>query len=119
VWEAGAAYADVTDATELPVIDIRTAPDLDAAMYDAARLTAQEGAEHARRVNIDAEALAVADEATVAETLVRVASERDARAIVVGSHGHRALRERLFGTTTQSVIKDAPCPVVVVRDQEK
>ena len=73
VWEAGAAYADVTDATELPVIDTRTAPDLDAAMYDAARLTAQEGAEHARRVNIDAEALVVADEATVPETLLRVA----------------------------------------------
>jgi universal stress protein A len=52
---------------------------------------------------------------TVADTLVRVANERDAQAVVVGAHGHSALVERVLGTTSQSVVRHAPCPVIVDR----
>jgi nucleotide-binding universal stress UspA family protein len=34
--------------------------------------------------------------------------------IVMGSHGHTALYEAFVGSTTGRVLKDAPCPVVVV-----
>lgn len=42
------------------------------------------------------------------------ARDRHAEFIVVGSHGHGSLYEFLIGTTTQGILKDAPCPVVIV-----
>jgi nucleotide-binding universal stress UspA family protein len=60
----------------------------------------------------------VADEITPAATLLRLAGERDAAAIVVGRHGHRAVAEALIGSTTRELIRHAPCPVLVVRDAE-
>ena len=50
--------------------------------------------------------------ATVAETLVALVRKYDSPASCRG-HGHRALREVLLGSTTQELIKTAPCPVVV------
>jgi nucleotide-binding universal stress UspA family protein len=34
--------------------------------------------------------------------------------VVMGSHGHGALYDLVVGTTTTGLLKDAPCPVVVV-----
>lgn len=34
--------------------------------------------------------------------------------IVLGSHGHGALREFVVGSTARDVLKDAPCPVLIV-----
>jgi nucleotide-binding universal stress UspA family protein len=64
---------------------------------------------------LKAEGLAVADERTVPETLLRLVREQDAAAIVVGAHGHRALREVVLGSTSHEVMRHARCPVVVVR----
>jgi nucleotide-binding universal stress UspA family protein len=123
VWEAGAAYemVEVPSATDLvpAPIDIRTAVELDQAIQERAQRLAQHGADIAREAGFDAEALAVADELTVADTLVRVANERDAQALVVGAHGHSALVERVLGTTSQSVVRHAPCPVIVDRPPER
>lgn len=38
----------------------------------------------------------------------------DAELLVLGSHGHGMVHDRLVGSTTQRVIQHAPCPVVVV-----
>jgi nucleotide-binding universal stress UspA family protein len=69
----------------------------------------------------EAEGLAVADDmdTPVAETIVDVARERDAQALVVGAHGHGRLEEVLLGSTSREVIRLAPCPVVVVRESER
>jgi nucleotide-binding universal stress UspA family protein len=48
-------------------------------------------------------------------TLIRLAAEHDAAVIVVGRHGHRAVRDALVGSTTRELIRRAPCPVLVVR----
>jgi nucleotide-binding universal stress UspA family protein len=58
----------------------------------------------------------VADEVHVADAIVGVASKRSVAAIVVGSRGLRGLRARLEGSTSNAVLKHAPCPVVVVHD---
>ncbi|MEO6992746.1 MAG: universal stress protein [Lacunisphaera sp.] len=34
--------------------------------------------------------------------------------IVIGSHGHGAVYDLLVGSTTSGVLRDAPCPVLVV-----
>jgi len=121
VWEAGQAF----ELTELPVrllevppapIDARTAVEVDRAMYEAAERTAQHGAQLAGEFGYKAEGLAVADDVTVAATLIRVVREHDAAALVVGAHGHSALRELVLGSTTREVLQSAECPVVVVRD---
>jgi nucleotide-binding universal stress UspA family protein len=120
VWEAGTAFEVATlpaASVGLPPVpvDVRTAAEVDRAMYEGAQRQAQRGAELAREAGFEAEGLAVADEITVAETLVRVARERDAAAIVVGAHGHGGLTEVLLGSTSRGVVHRAACPAVVVR----
>jgi nucleotide-binding universal stress UspA family protein len=120
VWEAGRAY-DVLDipTLEAPVVplDIRTATEIDLAMADAAQRLAQHGASLARELGLAAEGLAVADDMSVADTLIRLAKENSAPALVVGSHGHGQLRDLVLGGTARSVVQHAPCPVVVVRGE--
>jgi nucleotide-binding universal stress UspA family protein len=48
------------------------------------------------------------------DEIVRRAVERQARLIVLGSHGASTLRHVLLGSVTESVLADAPCPLVVV-----
>jgi nucleotide-binding universal stress UspA family protein len=98
-------------------IDIRTAMEIDDEMNERARRLAERGAALAREAGFDAEGLAVAEDADVpvAETIVTVARERDAEAVVVGAHGHSRLGEVILGSTSRDVIRHADCPVVVAR----
>jgi nucleotide-binding universal stress UspA family protein len=120
VWESGTGFALVADPTLTPApIDLRAALEIDRALYEGAQRLAHQGANRACDAGLEAEGLAVADELTVAETLLRIAKERDVAAIVIGSHGHNALREVLLGSTTRDVIKRATWPVIVVRGEDK
>ncbi|MCW2645123.1 MAG: hypothetical protein QOF87_1601 [Pseudonocardiales bacterium] len=121
VWEAGEAF----EATMVPnlglvpaPLDFRRAMELDEAMYERAQRLARRGADLARELGLDAEGLAVADDITVGDTLIRLAKEHDSQAIVVGTHGHSALGEVLLGRTAHIVVQHAPCPVVVVRKHD-
>lgn len=98
-------------------IDIRAALDVDEELAQRSQMLAQLGTELAREVGFEAEALAVAEDADtpVAETIVTVAREQGAAAIVVGAHGHSRLSEVVLGSTSRDVIRRAPCPVVVAR----
>lgn len=120
VWEAGRAYElqdRPTGLLETPPasLDVRTALEFDKAMYESAQQLAQHGGALARQAGLDAEGLAVADDVTVADTLIRLAEERDSVAIVIGSHGHSELRELLLGSTSKAVVQRAPCPVLIAR----
>jgi len=119
VWEPGLAY----DATALPTaglemppvpVDVEEAKEVEHELHERARRTAQEGAELARSAGLQAEPLAVADEAHVADAIVALAGKQRAAAIVVGSRGLTGLRARLEGSTSNAVLKHAACPVVVV-----
>jgi nucleotide-binding universal stress UspA family protein len=50
-----------------------------------------------------------------AAEIVRVAEERGAGLIVVSSHGRTGLGRILFGSTAESVVRHARCPVLVVK----
>ncbi len=49
------------------------------------------------------------------EALVKAAQERQANLIVLGSHGRTGLARLLMGSTTERVIGQSPCPVLVVK----
>ncbi|MCU1498346.1 MAG: hypothetical protein JWM47_2299 [Acidimicrobiales bacterium] len=114
VWEPGLAYQMLLPGFVPAPIDVRVALAVDEAIYDQARRLAEQGASRARDLGLEAEGLAVADELTPAQTLVRLATERDAAAVSVGRHGHGAVRELLLGSTSHDVVRHAPCPVVLV-----
>jgi nucleotide-binding universal stress UspA family protein len=121
VWEPGLAYAMADlgpGSTELSptVMDVEGAQEMADALEAQAQRTAAEGAELGNSAGLDCEPLAVADERHVAGALVRVARNREVDAIVVGSRGLSGLRARLEGSTSSAVLKDAPCPVVVVHE---
>lgn len=115
VWEAGAGYELLSTPPGLipAPIDIRVALEIDEKLYESARRLAEHGAQLARAAGLDAEALAVADDVTPAATIVRLARERDAPAVVVGTRGHRGITHALLGSTAEEVMREAPCPVVI------
>jgi universal stress protein A len=50
--------------------------------------------------------------------IVRVAEERKVDLIVIASHGRTGLGRILFGSTAESIVRHAPCPVLVVKQTE-
>lgn len=47
--------------------------------------------------------------------VVRIAEERDVDLIVIATHGRGFITHALFGSTTERVVRRAPCPVLTVR----
>ena len=52
---------------------------------------------------------------TPATEVVHAATEWPADLIVIGSHGRRGVTRALLGSVAEAVMRQAPCPVVVVR----
>jgi nucleotide-binding universal stress UspA family protein len=50
--------------------------------------------------------------------VVRVAEEREVALIVMATHGRGFVSHALFGSTTERVLRRAPCPVLTVRGGE-
>jgi nucleotide-binding universal stress UspA family protein len=49
------------------------------------------------------------------EAIVDAASAEGADLIVLGTHGRRGVERSIFGSVSDHVVRNAPCPVVVVR----
>jgi nucleotide-binding universal stress UspA family protein len=119
VWKEGLGFEIVRELPSsigLPPapLDLRTALEIDRSQYEWAQDAAARAAELARQLGLEAEPLAVAEdvEITIADTLLRLARERDAQAVVVGAHAHGGL----LGSTARTIIRHAERPVVVVRE---
>jgi nucleotide-binding universal stress UspA family protein len=56
---------------------------------------------------------------TLAEEIVGVAEEIGAGLIVVGSRGLGGVRRALMGSVSDSVVRHAHCPVLVVREENR
>lgn len=54
---------------------------------------------------------------TVSE-IVAVAKETEADLIIISTHGHTGLKHVLLGSVAENVVRHAPCPVLIVRQQE-
>ena len=122
VWEAGRNFEVATlpeRALEEPptTLDARTAFGAGQAAADDAQRLAEHGAQLAREAGLQADGLAVADDAPVADTLIRLARELDAQALVVSPHHNRGLGRLAHHGTLASLLHGTPCPVIVC-DQE-
>jgi nucleotide-binding universal stress UspA family protein len=119
VWEPGLAAMTMTPPAGEPGMGYMPDPDevaaIDRLESDHAKDVAEAGARLARELGATAEALPVPDSANVAETLIAIAEERDARAIVVGSRGLGAIKARVLGSTSRKLLHDTHRPVLVVR----
>jgi len=122
VWEPGLAFAAVSPPTgiDMPIstMSVETALQVDEVERENARRVAGEGAALARSRGLEAEPLAVPHQVNVTETLVEIARERDAAAIVVGSRGLTGIKSRLMGSTSQGLVRHASRPVLVVHREE-
>lgn len=123
VWEEGLAYAGPPMPPDTmvvsPTIEPGVALELDREVHQQAEQVAQEGAALARSLGLDAQPLAMPDEGSVARTILKLADERQAAAIVVGSRGLSGIRARLEGSTSKGLLKHARCPVIVVHEPGK
>ena len=50
-----------------------------------------------------------------AQKILKVAEEKKIDLIIIGSRGHSRLRNLLVGSVCDTVVRNAPCPVLVVR----
>jgi nucleotide-binding universal stress UspA family protein len=87
-------------------------PDLDRIGLEQAVDVVEQVAEEARAAGVAA--FTFVRRGDPARELCRIASERDARLIVVGSHGWGAVRRLVFGSVSTGVLHHARQPVLVV-----
>jgi nucleotide-binding universal stress UspA family protein len=117
VFEAGRAFEAATLSAKAlepaAILDVSGGFEAEKAALEAAERLAEQGAETARNAGLEAEGLAVAGEVAVADTLARVARERDALALVLGDHRHPESRRLTLGSTLAGLLRLAPCPVLV------
>jgi len=104
VWDSpytGLGYAP------LPVV-----VDVNAEMVERAPQIVEEVALRARAAGVDVET--VVRRGFPVDEICRVAKERNARVIVIGSHHWGRVRRALHGSVSQGVVQSAHCPVLVV-----
>lgn len=51
--------------------------------------------------------------------IIDTAAEEDVDLIIISSHGHSGMEQILFGSTSEKVVRKAPCPVLTLRDPLK
>ena len=104
-WKRSDLRADL-DALRAELVDVH-----DAAVAELSPLV---GDEDRTRVGSLHEHVALGDPAG---EIVALAGELGADLIVVGSHGGDALRRLFTGSVASKVVRDASCPVVVVKER--
>ncbi len=61
---------------------------------------------------------AVVERDVVAEAIVDYAEQNDIDLIVMTTHGRSGLSRLVFGSVAESVVRHAPCPVLLIRSKE-
>jgi nucleotide-binding universal stress UspA family protein len=69
------------------------------------------------RLSLAPSTLEFVEVGTPATAITRAAKDWPADLIVIGSHGRGGMRRALLGSVAEGVMRNAPCPVLVVRSQ--
>jgi nucleotide-binding universal stress UspA family protein len=126
---------ELAQALDVPLVVVSVAhfalPTVGYAGYGYSNIVVElTAAEHERMEKLLAEVAETAEAAGVpcftfeadgvaVDEICRIADERDAQLIVVGSHGWGAARRLLSGSVSTGLIHQASCPVLVVRTPHK
>jgi len=103
----------------LPGAELATlgaAKEIDRILDEEAHAIAHEAADHATECGLDGEAFGLRTERPVWRTVIEIADERDAAAIIVGSRGLTGLSA--LGSVSHAVVQHARRPVLLVLPQE-
>jgi nucleotide-binding universal stress UspA family protein len=73
-------------------------------------------AARAKALGVTVDALAIEGDAF--DTIGQVAREKACDLIVMGTHGRRGLSHALLGSVAEKLVRQGPCPVLVVRSKE-
>ena len=103
----------VTAVGWVPVAEALPLPDMSERLEGSAARELPKVAAGAEFEGLEVEDLIAHGEA--ASEIVRVAAERGVDLIVISSHGRTGLGRILFGSTAESVVRHATCPVLVVK----
>jgi nucleotide-binding universal stress UspA family protein len=121
VWEPGLAMASaMVPSPEVGGAGYIPPPPEEVEMVDRAQrhhavATADAGVQIAIDAGARAEAVPVPDDLNIAETMVSIAEERDAAALVVCSRGLGRVKAAQLGSTTRRLLHETRRPVLVVR----
>jgi nucleotide-binding universal stress UspA family protein len=90
------------------------AKEFDSAAAEEAERIAEEGAELARAAGFDVTHLTERSKGAIWNTIVRIAHERNVRAVVVGSQGMSAFQRAVLGSSALAIVSHCDRPVIVI-----
>jgi len=93
-------------------VDLKTLTELENTLYEGAKKSMEDFLkEHFSDFpNVEP----VLEKGDAVETILRVAQEKGADLIVIGTHGRKGLDRILFGSVAEGVVKNSPIPVVTL-----
>ncbi len=83
------------------------------AARDAGKKILADAEERVRKDNVGVET--ALREGNSTQEIVKTAKEGQFNLIVIGARGTHRIRDLLMGSVTEGVIKNAPCPVMIVK----
>lgn len=89
------------------------AAEFDASAAEEAERIAQEGVDIARRAGFEAESETAKSGRGAWSALAKLAEDRDARAVVVGSRGGSQIRDAVLGSVSHGLVNHSTRPVLV------
>lgn len=54
----------------------------------------------------------------IASCIARCVDRRGVALVVMGTHGRRGMRRRVLGSVAERFVRESPCPVLLVRENE-
>lgn len=93
-------------------VDLKTLNELENSLYEGAKKSMEDFLKEHFSDFPDVEP--VLEKGDVVETILRVAQEKGADLIVIGTHGRKGLDRILFGSVAEGVVKNSPVPVVTL-----